>query len=695
MAERYQTGNQNLVIRGLIVGAVLGLSEAVAAKIHARVAWETLGVGLGLWVVAGGIGGLFVQLFRPLISERMSGSGVLLAGAIAIYGIVMLNHQVLRGVGMIDPASLLAAGGILACAGLFVLCLDRRLGQAGHAHFAAYALAILGTLIGGNFLRAAITPDPVSLEGIGMVAAAFVLAPAVAGLITAVLRRVLRFGLPDSIATGFAALVVAAIPFVAGVYFVRPSWIGIETTPRRALNRPAKPNVVLVVLDTVRADRLSCYNAEARPTPNLDKLAAQGVRFPHAISTSPWTLPAHASLFTSTYPSRHGAVHVDSDWEARPLGPQLPTLAETLTQYGYETSAIVANRGFLDPFYGLDRGFGWYEVLQPKSDGLFWNPIAQRTPLRRYYRLNTNVLAPEVNEQALAWIDRRSESQKPFFLFVNFMDAHGSPFLPDFSDQVGGLGLTPGDIENLGEIQGGAASLDENQRWDLATWYTKEVQYLDDQLGQLFEDLKQREIWDDSLVIVTSDHGELLGEHGGVGHELYLDEEVLRVPLIVKYPRGTNPADVDHWVQTVDIAPEILRVASIPAPETYQGILPGYRTDNPIAELFTNRTLRSINRNRFGQDRTAIYSPEPPGWKYISGTSEEQLFDLANDPQQAKNAAKSHPKMTNLLRRRFAKWLTSFEKFPIEPEPSPEVAAQGGEQARDAIRQMGYAGEKR
>ena len=116
MAERYQTGSQNLVIRGLIVGAVLGFAEAFAAKIHARVAWETLGVGLGLWVLAGGIGGLLVQVFRPALGERMSGSGVLIAGAIAVCGIVMLNHQVLRGVGALDPASLLAAVGILACA---------------------------------------------------------------------------------------------------------------------------------------------------------------------------------------------------------------------------------------------------------------------------------------------------------------------------------------------------------------------------------------------------------------------------------------------------------------------------------------------------------------------------------------------------------------------------------------------------
>ncbi len=691
MAERNELDSQNLVIRGLVVGTVLGLAEALAAQVHAQVAWETLAVGLGLWVVAGTLGGMAVQLVRSLGPLRFSGGGVLVGGALAVYGIVMLNHQVLRGVGVLDPSSILAAVGVLACAGLFVLCLDRRLAQADVTHFASYAFAILATLVGANFLRSVITPDPISLRGILLVAGAFILAPALAGLLTAGLRRLLRFGLPDGLATPLAAIAIAAIPFAAGVVLVRPAWIGIHAEPARALNRPARPNVLVVLLDTVRADRLSCYDPEARPTPILDALAQEGTRFPNMVSTSPWTLPAHASLFTSTYPSRHGAVHVDSDWQGRPLGRGLPTVAEILAGQGYETSAIVANRGFLDPFFGLDRGFGWYEVLHPKTDGLFWNPIAQRTPLSRYYRLNPNVLSPAVNEQALTWIDGRPEAQKPFFLFLNYMDAHGSPFLPDFGDQMGGLGLTPGDIADLSDVQSGHATLEDNQRWDLAAWYTKEVQFLDHQLGLLFDELKRREVWDDTLVIVLSDHGEMLGERGAVGHELYLQEEVLRVPLIVKYPKGMAAPDTSRWIQTVDIAPEILRVAVIPTPDTFQGILPGQRTDHPIAELYSNRTMRSISKARFGNDLTAVYSDTPPGWKYISGGAEEQLFDLENDPRQAKNAAKSHPKMTNLLRRRFARWLSSFERYRPAESAEPPVAAEA-QRAQENVRRLGYAG---
>ena len=273
------------------------------------------------------------------------------------------------------------------------------------------------------------------------------------------------------------------------------------------------PNLLLVTLDTTRADHLGPYGYPRPTTPRLDALARDAVLYTRAVSTSSWTLPAHASLFTGRFPWSHGArydpegplvladaIEAPRAIRARGLSPGAETLAGRLAAAGYDTAAVVGGPWMLRSF-GLAEGFAHYD-----DDGI------------TEYRGRR---AEDVARGARAWLADWHDSGdgRPFFLFLNFFDPHFPYDPPPPHDRA----FLPPDVEP-----------DSRRRAQWKALYDGEIRYVDEQLGSVLDLLEERDLYDDTWIVVTADHGELFGEHGEWGHGGHLYQELVAIPLLVK-----------------------------------------------------------------------------------------------------------------------------------------------------------------
>lgn len=332
-----------------------------------------------------------------------------------------------------------------------------------------------------------------------------------------------------------------------GVFlFGAPRW---APPPRSGDSPPRRPRlVVLVTLDTTRRDALGVYGAPPEATPNLDALAREATVFEHAVSTTSWTLPAHASMFTGLYPSQHRA-GVQAPW----LAPASGTLAARLRRAGYLTAGF-AGGVLMSHKLGVGQGFAVYT-----------DPAGFRTK------------GSHLTRQAIRLVD--DAAGQDLFLFANYFDAHMPYTLrPSFSRRLGvpaaKEGLPPGlwrdaaagNAEALVALARGEGEVTPAGRTWLRAAYLSEVAYVDQQVGRLFGALKARGLWDDALVAVVADHGEMLGEDGLLAHSYRLTPELVDVPLIVKWPGQTEGRRDPRLVSVVDLYPTILAAAGVDVP---------------------------------------------------------------------------------------------------------------------------------
>jgi arylsulfatase A-like enzyme len=392
-----------------------------------------------------------------------------------------------------------------------------------------------------------------------------------------------------------------------------------------------RPNVLLVTLDTTRPDHLGCYGHGGGTSPSLDAVAAESEVYEDALSTSSWTLPAHASLFTGQVPTRHQAYYdergplvltqaIEGPFEryrVRGLRKDAVTLAQVLRDHGYATGAVVAGP-WMKPVFGLDRGFESYDA----------------TGIREVNGRPAN----EVTDGALAWIGERGA--EPFFLFLNYFDPH-APFDPP-------AGWRP----ELRPVIGN----------DLVALYDLEIRFMDEHVGRLLAALRARGLWDDLLVVVTADHGELLGEHALWGHGLGLSQEELRVPLLIKYPAGDRRRGRRRErVQLTDVLPTVLARLDLPVPADVQGgVLP--RVAHPVvAEL--QMTPAVSKRGSF----RALYEGS---WKYVeNGGGATMLYDLGADQRENHDRSREMRPQTDAMRARLGAYLDALERAaPDAPE---------------------------
>ena len=393
------------------------------------------------------------------------------------------------------------------------------------------------------------------------------------------------------------------------------------------------PNVVLVVLDTVRADHLSAYGYSRPTSPRLAALCETSDRYATARSTAPWTLPSHASLFTGKFPFQH---HADAELvdavfnDARPLAAEELTLAEALAAEGFATAAFAANRGYVNERMGLTQGFATF--------------VNERRP------------GVEMSALAHEWVKTRPAGQ-PFFLFVNYMDAH-RPYNVAPVDGPNEAVLPPVPEENPSalldalyeQVYGSDAPPEPALVQKAIDAYDRGIANADRGVGELLARLEQDGLLDGALVIVTADHGEYLGEHDLVEHSKDVYEPALRVPLIVKRPGQSRGRVIDEPASIADVPGLVLAELPEAVRAKHDGKFPGQKGVRGLfAEINYSRgkDLAAPWGERFLRERSALYLER---WKVIrSSDGKHELYDLVSDPREEGNLFAERPREAQLL----------------------------------------------
>ncbi|HZM71000.1 MAG TPA: sulfatase, partial [Candidatus Cryosericum sp.] len=430
-----------------------------------------------------------------------------------------------------------------------------------------------------------------------------------------------------------------------------------------ACGRPGRPNILLIVVDTARADRFSTNGYARDTTPAIAALGREGAVYLRAYAPSPWTLPSHASLFTGLYPSSHGA-----DSGHLRLDERLPFLARRLREAGYRTQAYVENP-WVGKDYNFHPGFDTFDEV--------W---------RRVRGTEGDMGAGEVSgkvERWLAWRDQNDDARRrPFFIFINYFEPH-LPYNPPepergrFLAAGGALGgraaAAAPDVERLRRFKHpeevrqilGAGSLGPDDFRTLSDLYDGEIAYVDRRIGEVVASLRGHGLIDETVVVVTSDHGEMLGEHGFMDHKFTLYEPVLRIPLVVRYPRAVPGGQrLDTPVLLQDLYPTLLGLAgaegmadgagdpgegwppdSFPLPgipALASGAVPGPTQERPLIAEFARpgEFLEVLKGVAVGVDMSpwdrALVAFRVGETKLIWGSNgRHQLFDLGSDPAEA------------------------------------------------------------
>jgi len=427
------------------------------------------------------------------------------------------------------------------------------------------------------------------------------------------------------------ALVVALVAAC-----LRGSWALQERRALAALPAAAKgtPNVLLLVLDTVAALRLSLYGYPQPTTPHLEEWARRGVRFDRALSTAPWTLPSHASILTGRWPHE-----LSADW-LQPLDATYPTLAEVLGSRGYASAGFVAN-SYCSRIFGLNRGFQHYEDFPATPAQILFSSALGRLLVPSYRVRFHKVVrrADAINNELLHWLDGRPDN-RPFFAFLNYMDAHDPyeplpPFDEQFSDPasmrlVRGLrhdrviGWTPAEARAAQGAYAGALA------------------YLDSRLGALLAELDRRDLLANTIVIVTADHGEEFGEHGVFYHGNSLYQTVARVPLIINW-NGHLPAGriVDAPVSLRDLAVTVMDLTGADSTQPFPGrSLERFWTQRADEAHASDTLLMKVSYvpklpRGTPVSRGTMHSVQLGGYRLIvNGDGVEELYDFDDSLEQ-------------------------------------------------------------
>lgn len=410
------------------------------------------------------------------------------------------------------------------------------------------------------------------------------------------------------------------------------------------------PNVLLIILDTVRAQNLSLYGYGRPTTPELRALARDGVVFDRAVATAPWTLPSHASLFTGRF-----AHELTADWGS-PLDDTYPTLAEALGTRGFETVGVVANLLYTTRRSGLQRGFASYHDHPVSPFMMLQNSWVGRLILARLEGFTTSFealvgkTAETVNQQFLGWLGRRN-GDRPFFAFLNYFDAHG-PYRPPAPFDTLFTAKLPGG-QNQPRGRRGARDFER-----VTAAYDGGLAYVDAQLGHLLRQMRAMGRLDNTIVIVTSDHGEHLGERANqmVGHGNSLYVQLLHVPLVIVYPpsvpaglRFARPADIRDIPATVMDLAGLSGGSEFPGPSLSRHWMHPAGTDATRSELILSELSAKVGEppSRAAQALTA------GAFHYIMyGDGSEELYNLENDPAEEFNLAAAPETREDLTRLR-------------------------------------------
>jgi len=490
--------------------------------------------------------------------------------------------------------------------------------------------------------------------------------------------------------SGARIVVLIAAASLAGGVGIARSLAGAEGAAAGG-RTSGRPNVVVIVSDALRADRLGCYGAARVKTPNLDALAARGVRANTMYASASWTVPTTASLFTGLYPGSHGL----QTYHDR-LRDDAVTIASVFHDAGYATGGFSGNP-ILTAHAGFDAGFQ------------VWDPEIDRSPLERHPRapivptlVALHLWAPpdtlprggKVLDRALAWLDGR-RTPGPFFLYVHFMDTHDPYDPPAPFDTMYGAPGNPGDgfrmnVGTLNDIMMGRQVVTPADFERMEQLYDGAVSYVDAEVGRLEKELENRALAGSTLLVFAADHGEEFLDHGDLEHTRTLYEEVVRIPLIVSGPGARSGIVLDGPVRQVDVAPTILEAAGLSFPdkiegqslwgEISRGDAPGPRPAwmelvhlgfrSPYHWLFA---LREGPMKLIG---SSFYRSFDDPWRW-------ELYDLAADPKETHDLARERIDEAAALRKSLTEWAR-------RPMSRRSTQAPRDEENERRLRALGY-----
>jgi choline-sulfatase len=397
------------------------------------------------------------------------------------------------------------------------------------------------------------------------------------------------------------------------------------------------PNVVVITIDTLRADHVGCYGDKDIKTPNIDALAQEGVRFERAFTPVPVTLPAHSALFTGTYPLRSG-MH---DFADNKLSPSQPTLASVLKENGYATGAVIGS-AVLDSRFGLNHGFDFY------YDHFDFSRL-QESNLDEMERSGDAVA-----DQAIDWLDKND--QKKFFLWMHLYDPHypyrpPSPYSEQYKDRP----------------------------------YDGEIAFADSQVGRLIRELKERGVYQNTVIILTGDHGESLGEHGEKTHGFFIYNSTLHIPVIIRVPGESSARTVSDLVSLPDLMPTVLAFLKIDAPSDVQGrsLLPLMTSKDKEAArtLYAETFLPRLHFNW-----SELRGSETENYHFIDAPKPE-LYDLKKDPAETNNLYPEKKAVAEEMRNKLA---TLIQQYSSGQELAQKTGLDPALMER--LKSLGYAG---
>lgn len=422
---------------------------------------------------------------------------------------------------------------------------------------------------------------------------------------------------------------------------------GCSRPPVPEQKSPAEPrrrdlNVILVTIDTLRADYLSCYGSQVAKTPNMDALAARGVRFGQAIVQVPLTAPSHASILTGAYPQAHKV----RDMGGFILDPKIPTLATILSHSGLDTAAFIG-AAVLNRHYGMNRGFAVYA-----------DDMKEKTDLKKLPGVVAEVRAEIVTQRAMDWLERRAQRQGSagrFLMWVHYYDPHfpydpPEPFRSRYPKSL----------------------------------YAGEVAYTDDQIGRLLKGFPERNLLDDTLVVLIADHGESLGDHGEYTHGVFLYDSTVRVPLIVAGPGVPAGHVVNQQVRSIDVMPTIV---------DFLGVSPGGQVHG-VSLMPAIVEGKGVRSNYCYME--TLYPKTTMGWSELRGMRTDEwklvvapkpeLYQIAQDRSESHNLVSKRPAEADQLQKKVWEVAGPPENLgELKPQPIDE-------ERRRELQALGYVG---
>jgi arylsulfatase A-like enzyme len=637
-----------------------------------RIQEAPLFFGSIMGVLGGAIDGLFVISSAPHLFNGFWTKASLLGFSVGIYGVV---GAILGSIVALVPPSWLIRKNILKKSSLVLSYLSILLG-----------LSIASVIIveNFNFNPISLWPDVVLIAVILAATYFFIQITAITLNKIAFLKNLLLRWI--NLAKSKLAIAAFTVVFILSTANV----VMLPMDPEKYL-LSQRPNIILISFDTLSAKHMGCYSYAKPTTPNIDRFAQDGVLFENHFSVARLTLPSHMSMFTSVYPSVHKVI----DSFKSVLDNRFTTLAEVLRKNGYETGAFVdGNRQLnIGAFHGFDRGFDFYEHYPERylsQEKLFIIKKLLNFTARYLHRNGVpDVHSEKIFTSAINWMDQR-QNEEPFFLFLHTYDIH-SDFgtkLPYVSPESFQTRFTSNYSGNFDGCDGAGSCATETL-----------INYNDYYFIHFIQSLQKRNLWDNTIIMVTSDHGEEFLEHRQLKHYQHYDE-VLKVPLIIRYPEGLKSGTtVNNLTRSIDLFPTILELADIEHESSqFQGvslvpladggsgveelILYGgqeepWDTDTKVMRTLTHKYIMN-GKNRGGY---ALKSGEP-----------EELYDLRKDPGEKENIIGTEISIFQRMNDDMTRWADGC--IALRSEIVPTELAEGkkriDQKSVETLKSLGY-----